>query len=177
MSAKVPSQLEPLGLLRSDGKRPDGITIILWSRGQLLVWDATCCDIFTASYIGAAVSEPGAAAKAEENKVSKYCHLDACYQFVPVAVETCGTFGPQVGEFFRELGRQVRRATLEPNAYQYLVQRISVAVRRGNAASVLTGQSAQCFGGLVILFCLLCFVVVIFVFVYWVLFVLNCIII
>ena len=88
--------------------------------------------------------------------MSKYCHLDACYQFVPVAVETCGTFGPQAGEFFREPGRRMRRATLEPNAYQYLVQRISVAVQRGNAASVLgsvTGQSAQCFGGLVILFC------------------------
>ena len=39
------------------------------------------------------------AAKAEDNKVSKYCHLDACYQFVPVAVETCGTFGPHVGSF------------------------------------------------------------------------------
>ena len=42
------------------------------------------------------------AAKAEDNKVSKYCHLDACYQSVPVAVETCGTFGPQAWEFFRE---------------------------------------------------------------------------
>ena len=54
------------------------MTIIPWSRVQLLVWDATCCDIFAASHIRAAVSEPGAvAAKAEENKVSKYCHLDA----------------------------------------------------------------------------------------------------
>ena len=142
MTAKVPSRLEPSGLLRSDGKRPDGMTIIPWSRGQLLVWDATCCDIFAASHIGAAVSEPGAwAAKAD--KVSKYCHLDTCYQFVPVAVETCGTFGPQAGEFFRELGRRVRRATLEPNAYKYLVQRISVAVQRGNAASVLGSLGSQ----------------------------------
>ena len=101
------------------------------------MWDATCCDIFAASHIGAAVSEPGAMAdKAEDNKVSKYCHLTS-YQFVPVAVETCGTFGPQAGDFFRELGRRVRRATLEPNAYEYFVQRISVAVQRGNAASVL----------------------------------------
>ena len=111
VTAKVPSRLEPSGLLRSDGKTPDGMTIIPWSRGQLLVWDATCCDIFAASHIGAAVSEPGAVdAKAEDNKVSKYCHLGTGYQFVPVAVETCGTFGPQAGEFFRELGRRVRRA-------------------------------------------------------------------
>ena len=40
--------------------------------------------------------------------MSKYCHLDACYQFVPVAVEMCGTFVPQAGEFFRELGWRVR---------------------------------------------------------------------
>ena len=156
VSAKVPSRLEPAGLWGSDGKRPDGMTIIPWSRGRLLVWDATCCDVFAASHIGAAVSEPGAvAAKAEDKKVSKYCHLDACYQFVPVAVEACGTFGPQAGEFFRELGRRVRRATLEPNAYQYLVQRISLAVQQGNATSVLgsLGRSAQCFGGLVILSC------------------------
>ena len=63
------------------------MTIILWSSGRLLVWDATCCDTFTVSHIGAAMSEPGAvAAKAEDNKVSKYCHLDVCYQFVPVTV-------------------------------------------------------------------------------------------
>ena len=119
------------------------MTIIPWSSGWLLVWDATCCDT-AASHIGAAVSESGAvAAKAEDNKVSKYRHLDACYRFVPVAVETCGTFGPQAGEFFRELGRRVRRATFEPNAYQYLVQRISVAVQRGNATSVLGSLGSQ----------------------------------
>ena len=100
VSAKVPSRLEPAGLRGSDGKRPDGMTIIPWSRGWLLVWGATCCDVFAASHIGAAMSEPGAvAAKAEDNMVSKYCHLDARYQFVPVAVETCGTFEPQAGKF------------------------------------------------------------------------------
>ena len=70
MSAKVPSRLELAGLRGSDGKRPDGMNIIPWSRGRLLVWDATCCNVFTASHIGAAVSELGAvAAKAEDNKV------------------------------------------------------------------------------------------------------------
>ena len=59
MSAKVPSRLDLAGLRGSDGKRPDGMTTIPWSRGWLLVWDATCCDVFAASHIGAAVSEPG----------------------------------------------------------------------------------------------------------------------
>ena len=59
-TAKVPSRLEPTGLLRSDGKRPDGMSIIPWSSGRLLVWDATCCDTFAASNIPTAVTEPGA---------------------------------------------------------------------------------------------------------------------
>ena len=138
VSAKVPSRLEPTGLLRSDGKRPDGMTIIPWSNGRLLVWDATCCDTFAISHVRAAVCEAGAvAAKAEENKRDKYGHLDASFLFVPVAVETCGAFGPEAGEFFRELGRRVKRVTNEANTYQYLVQRIAMAVQRGNAASVL----------------------------------------
>ena len=39
--------------------------------------------------------------------------------------------------------RRVTRATLEPNAYQYLVHRISVAVQQGNAASVLGSLGSQ----------------------------------
>ena len=50
-SAKIPSRLEPSGLYRSDGKRPDGITVVPWQRGKLLVWDATCPDTFAPSYI------------------------------------------------------------------------------------------------------------------------------
>ena len=41
-AAHVPSRLEPTGVFRSDGKRPDGITVVPWKRGKLLVWDATC---------------------------------------------------------------------------------------------------------------------------------------
>ena len=48
-SADVPSRLEPPGLSRSDGKQPDGVTIIPWSSGKLLVWDATCPDTFACS--------------------------------------------------------------------------------------------------------------------------------
>ena len=44
-TAKIPSRLEPAGLSRSDGKRPDRATLAPCARGQLLVWDATCPDI------------------------------------------------------------------------------------------------------------------------------------
>ena len=38
ITAKIPSHLEPSGLYRADGKRPDGITLVPWKSGRLLVW-------------------------------------------------------------------------------------------------------------------------------------------
>ncbi|XP_073955687.1 uncharacterized protein [Choristoneura fumiferana] len=48
-SAGVPSVLEPPGLSRTDGKRPDGLTLVPWEGGRCLVWDATCVSTFAAS--------------------------------------------------------------------------------------------------------------------------------
>ena len=50
-SANVPSRLQPTGLDRADGKRPDGITMVPWSNDRLLVWDATCVDTFAPSHL------------------------------------------------------------------------------------------------------------------------------
>ena len=38
-SLDLPSMLEPRGLFRTDGKRPDGVTMIPWEMGKQLVWD------------------------------------------------------------------------------------------------------------------------------------------
>ena len=35
---------EPVGLMRQDGKRPDGTTMVPWSRGKTLAWDVTVSD-------------------------------------------------------------------------------------------------------------------------------------
>ena len=90
-----------------------------------------------------AVREAGAVAvDAEYRKELKYSHLDATHCFIPIAVETLGVFGAQACTFFREVARRVSLATDDPLAHQFLVQRISVAVQRGNAAAVL-----GCIGG------------------------------
>ena len=40
-SLNLPSMLLPRGLYRTDGKRPDGLTMIPWGMRKKLVWDVT----------------------------------------------------------------------------------------------------------------------------------------
>ena len=137
-AAQLPSRLEPTGLSRSDGKRPDGVTLVPWRSGRLLVWDATCPDTFAPSHQPSATREAGAvAALAERNKEEKYAALNQHHIFTPVAIETAGPFGPETFTFLRELGCRLKQATGEAKSFSYLLQRLSVAVQRGNAAAVM----------------------------------------
>ena len=79
----------------------------------------------------------GVAAKAEGVKTSKYSHLDRVYNFQPFALETCGSTGPSSEAFLKDLGTRLRMATGELKSYTYLLQRLSVAIQVGNAASVM----------------------------------------
>ncbi|CAH2208604.1 jg25066, partial [Pararge aegeria aegeria] len=95
-TAHVPAVLEPIGLARSDGKRPDGMTLIPWRLGRSLLWDATCVDTLAASHIQATSSMVGAAASsAEQAKRRKYENLDSSFIYVPFGVETLGPWGPE----------------------------------------------------------------------------------
>ncbi len=133
----VPTILEPLNMFRTDGKRADGLTLLPWSRGRSLVWDATCVDTLCKSYVPITARTAGAAAaKAEKKKRDLYALLPNQYQFVPFAVETIGPFGDAAFKLVRELGGRLREATGEPRETAWLIQRISLAIQRGNAASV-----------------------------------------
>jgi len=46
-SAGVPVTKEPVGLFRTDGKRPDGLTLIPWQSGKSLCWDVTVTWLHT----------------------------------------------------------------------------------------------------------------------------------
>ena len=125
-------------MYRSDGKRPDGATIIPWKSGKVLVWDATCPDTYAPSYLALSSREAGTvAALAERRKNDLYALLDTTHYFTPVVVETSGVLGLQALSFFRDLGHRLVRATGESNSYQFLLQRISTAMQRGNAAAVM----------------------------------------
>ena len=69
--------------------------------------------------------------------MQKYKHLNSCYFFTPVAIETSGVFGPKTMEFLKGLGHRLRQVSGEANTFAYLSQRLSVAIQHGNAASVL----------------------------------------
>ena len=121
---------EPNGLFRSDGKRPDGTTMVPWSGGKVLVWDATCPDTVAPSYSSLATREAGMVAEEEKRqKKAKYSHLERLYCYIPVAVETFGVFSPEAHSLVNDLGRRIAHATLEPLSTHYFQQRISVAVR------------------------------------------------
>ena len=64
---------EPSGLSLSDGKRPDGLTLIPRRAGRSLIWDVTVSCTTADSYLEAFSREAGAAAElAASNKMVKY---------------------------------------------------------------------------------------------------------
>ena len=138
LSAGIPSLLEPSGMDREDGKRPDGVTIFPFSNGLPLVWDATCVNTFADSHVKSAAIAAGEAARdAEVKKRRKYEDLAQRYRFEPVAFETGGACGPATKALIRELGARMTVASGERRETEWLWQRLSMAVIRGNATSVL----------------------------------------
>ena len=53
--------------------------------------------------------------------------------FVPVTIETAGTWNNQAVELVQELGRRMTAVTEDTRETTYLFQRLSVALQRGNA--------------------------------------------
>ena len=136
-SAGIPSQKEPRGLSRLDGKRPDGVTMLPWNSGCPLVWDATCSDTFAPSHLSLASRKCGAVAdQAEVIKASQYRHLDTTHTFAPVSVEAIGAFGQETLYFLKEVDCHLRTLSGEAQSHQHLIQRLSIAIQRGNALSI-----------------------------------------
>ena len=63
--------------------------------------------------------------------------MPSTHWFSPLAIETMGAMGPKSMALLWEVGRRVAAESGEPRSTDYLLQRLSVAVQRGNCASVL----------------------------------------
>ena len=137
-SADIPTILEPAGTSRDNGKRPDGLSLVPWKGGKPLVWDFTCTDTFATSNLANSYTVSGsAAASAEHRKNMKYRGLKENFHFIAVGIETLGACGPEAKALLKEIGKRLTKSTGEPRSSSFLMQRVSVAVQRGNAASVL----------------------------------------
>jgi hypothetical protein len=138
-SVKCPAVLEPTGLARDDGKRPDGMTLVPWMRGQMLVWDATCSDTLAPSNLPLSRNSIGSVAEAAADRKKKKYNtiISRNHIFIPFAVETFGPWCNEARDFVQSVGKRLRSITGEPRSTNYLRQRISIAIQRGNAASVM----------------------------------------
>ena len=134
--AQIPSFKEPPGLIRTNEKRPDGVTMIPWSCGKCLAWDVTIPDTVAASH--QAKTSQTACSAAEEaaiKKRTKYEQLSQTHHFVAVAVETFGSWSVDSLDFVNELGRRIASVSGDKREAEFPRQRLSVALQRGNSAA------------------------------------------
>jgi hypothetical protein len=137
-SAGIPVHTEPTGLSRQDGKHPDGQSLVPWKCGKPLVWDYTVRDTYAPTYLPQTSITPGAAAAlGATTKLRKYAHLLTDNIFIPIAVETTGVWAPDSLRLLRDIGSHLSATSGEPRATLFFLQRISISIQRGNAASIL----------------------------------------
>ena len=76
----TPVTKEPTGLFHTDGKRPDGLTLVPWQSGKSLCWDVTVICPLAESYVTGSAREAGAAAElAASRKEEKYASIGSEY--------------------------------------------------------------------------------------------------
>ena len=70
-------------------------------------------------------------------KVQKYASLTNTHYFVAIAVETLGPWNSEGLTLIRDIGKRITQVTMDMREIAFLIQRISMAVQIGNAASFL----------------------------------------
>lgn len=136
LRAGVPAMKEPPGLLRSDGKRPDGVTQIPWVSGKCLAWDVTVTDTLARSYAHlSSISAGKAAERAAEGKMQKYAAMSATHDFQPIAIETLGPINSSAIHFLHSLGKRIATASGDPRETTFLFQRLSITLQRFNSVA------------------------------------------
>lgn len=128
-SAGIPNILQPPGISIVDGKRPDGMTLIPWSRGKSLFWDVTIPYTLAPSSIHLSSQKTGSAAEqAEHKKHSQYISLKENHNFTPIAFESLGSCGPETKIFMERLGKLLKQTTGDKRSLDFLFQKISITI-------------------------------------------------
>jgi hypothetical protein len=112
ISASISAVKWSHGLLRSDGKRPDGLTLVPLCEGRSATWDVTITDIVTASYILTSSTCAASAAEAAAQRMElKYLEISHSHHFVPLASKTLGPINAQGQRSISELGHHIKAVT------------------------------------------------------------------
>ena len=96
-------------------------------------------NIFAESAVIDSAIEAGRAAKrAETSKRAKYPDLVRRFRFEPIAIETSGVYGPSTKKIVQEIGNKISQTSGDRRESMWLKQRLSIAIQRGNALSILS---------------------------------------
>jgi len=90
-------------------------------------------DLCRVAHSHTAREAEAAANRASASKTAIYRALSVSHIFVPVAVETAGTWGQSAIELVQEIGRCITMVTEETRETMFLLQRLSIALQKGNA--------------------------------------------
>ena len=82
-------------------------------------------------------TRPGATTTQKAAIQRKNQSLSPLYKFTQIAVITLGALGEEASAFPHDLGHRINAVTDEPRSFQFLMQRQSVTVQRGNAACII----------------------------------------
>ena len=80
---------------------------------------------------------------AEERQSENFAGLTARYNFAPLVVATTGVFGLKTLTLLEDLGRQISRRTGDTREFAWLLQRIAIAIARGNALCLLANNREE----------------------------------
>jgi hypothetical protein len=129
------STLEPNGLSRDDGKRPDdGMTLVPWIKGQPLVWEITVVDILADSYVlkSSEVSgfAPEMACKRNHSKYSSI--MSSNYIFKGLAFEILSPWCKETIDFINVIGNRLIAESGDSKSKKFLFERISLAIQHAS---------------------------------------------
>ena len=131
--ANIPATKEPTGLLRGDGKLPDGLSLVPWQSRRRLTWDAAVVDTFASSYISSTSTTPGGAAEAAATrKSSKYSSINQTHIFIQVDLETMRPINAEGLCFWNEQGERLISVSGDTRESSFMFQQLAILVQRFN---------------------------------------------
>lgn len=78
-----------------------------------------------------------AVANEVKGEKTKYAHFETSHHFVLIAIESPGAFETKARIALQDRSHRPKDCISEPLPHNHLIQRISVAVQRGNTAAIL----------------------------------------